>query len=168
MMRDFGLRVRRLTLAAFLVALLVPVVAATAHADEGTCANPQTFTFVAALPGSVIGLPGNPIGVITTHECFSGSTSTGTFAITVSSQTIATGTLFAVHSTCSVAAWFEGEIITGHDFSGTLHFNPCSTPPSGSTTVTIEDVGTATATFYCTAAGCAPVSVSFVPVTEDG
>jgi hypothetical protein len=158
-MNGIALRLRQLTLAAFLVAVSLPVVASSAAADTPTCFNAQ---FLVGLPG------GTSIGSIVTHECvtsgtFPGTTFTtaGTFNVMVGSTVIATGELTAAHTSCSVTAAFEGELRTGQDFSGSLNFNSCSTPPSGITRVILEDVATITVTFICsTPVGgvCTPTS----------
>ena len=151
MMRTLVFRLRQLTIAALLVALMVPVAAATARADGGGCATPlQSFTFIAVLP--VPGVPAGQLGTITTSECLSPTPTgaviaTGTFKVTVSGQVIGAGTLYAVHQGFAVAAVFEGEILSiDKDFSGSLTFNGST----GQTIVHFEDVGTVTVTFHCT------------------
>ena len=163
-MRTVMLRLRQLMLAAFLAALLVPVAASTAQADEGGCSTPlQTFTFVAAVPGSVVGLPGNPIATITTLECFTGSIATGTFTVTVSTsigtQTIGSGTLIAFHSGCQVAAFFEGKTVLNQQFEGSLWFDCVN----GKTIVDFDDVGTVTVTFKCYLVGSTYYCLPGVP-----
>jgi hypothetical protein len=168
MMRTLKLRLRQLTLAALLVALLVPAGAATAKA-AGSCATPlQTFTFVGVLP--VVGLPGlpaNQVATITTHECFVGSTATGTFVVTVGTETIGTGTLIAFHSGCRVAAFFAGHTVLNQPFSGVLLFN-CG---FGTTVVHFEDVGTVTLSFHCTNIGttynCLPTGAPVFVASDD-
>jgi hypothetical protein len=158
-----------------MVALLVPVAAATAQA-AATCSTPQqSFTFV------------TPIGTITTCESFTAiapgiSTARGTFIIiSVGGQPVATGELFAIHAGACVLASFEGTtsapvVLTplltlpaGQEFSGSLVFNCPGTPPGvGQTTVRFEDIGSVTVTFACTPTisgySCAPTGQpTFVP-----
>ena len=174
-MRTLMLHLRQLTLAAFLVALLVPVAAATVRADAGSCSPPrQSFTFV------------TPLGAITTCESFTTvapgiSTATGTFVIVgANGQPVATGELFAIHAGTCVLASFEGTtsaavVLTtsltlpaGQEFSGSLAFN-CdpSHPGVGRTVVHFEDVGTVTASFLCsTTFQCSLISFSFLPENQ--
>jgi hypothetical protein len=172
-MNAIALRLRQLTLAAFLVALLVPVAASTARAEGGTCASPAHFTFVVGLPPGLPGLPAT--GVITTTECFNAPTAgavvaTGTFVVTAGGVTIGAGTLIAFHYGCAVLAFFEGTALN-HEFNGTLTFSCVAgtTTGSGTTVVHFEDIGTISVSFACTGVGtasysCAPTGPpTFVP-----
>jgi hypothetical protein len=174
MTRTLALRIRQLTLAGMLVALLVPVAASTAQA-AGTCSAPQlSFTFV------------TPIGTITTCESFTTiapgiSTARGTFIISAGAQPVATGELFAIHAGSCVLASFEGTttspvVLTplltlpaGQEFSGSLVFNCITTAPgAGLTIIHFEGIGTVTVGFSCgltsTGYSCAPTGLpTFVP-----
>jgi opacity protein-like surface antigen len=154
-----ALRLRQLTLAALLVASTIPVLASSAAAST-TCFDPQ---FIVGLPG------GTAVATIQAHECVTGGTypdaftSSGPFTVKVGTITIGAGTLNASHVGCNVTATFQGQLVTGQSFTGSLTFL-CG---YGSTTVQFENIGTVTVIFVCTGNGpyvCAPIGLpTFVP-----